>query len=67
MLRLVRVTASLAISTWGLLMAVLGIVHGVLLWIALGVAVLVAGLPLLASHPRAAARLYLSAQGPGRP
>lgn len=58
MLYAVRFVTSLAISLWGLVMALLGLVNGVLLWIVLGFAVLAVGLPLLASHPWAATRLY---------
>jgi hypothetical protein len=53
-----RFVASLIVSLWGLVMVVLGIVQGSLLWIPLGLAVLVVGLPLLASNPLATSRLY---------
>jgi hypothetical protein len=54
----IRFVASLAISVWGLTMVLLGLLHGYFLWIAIGVAVTVVGLPLLGSHPWAARRLY---------
>lgn len=58
MLWTVRFIASTVVSTWGLAMLLIGLVNGVLLWSAIGLAVMVAGLPLLAAHPWAAARLY---------
>jgi hypothetical protein len=53
-----RFATSLVISFWGLAMLLLGIVNAVLLWIVLGVVIMAVGLPFLASHPWAAARLY---------
>lgn len=58
MLRATRFATSLAISLWGLAMLLIGIFNAVFLWIVLGVVVLAVGLPFLASHPWAAARLY---------
>jgi hypothetical protein len=58
MLYATRFVTSLAIALWGLAMIVIGIINGVFLWIVLGVVVAGVGLPFLASHPRAAARLY---------
>lgn len=63
MLYLVRVVASLSIALWGLVMVLLGVVNQVDLWVPLGLAVIVAGLPLLASHPLAAGWLYPPATG----
>lgn len=55
---MIRFVASLAISIWGVAMMLLGIVQGVLLWVAIGLAVTAFGLPLLGSHPWLARRLY---------
>jgi hypothetical protein len=63
MLLATRFVTSLAISLWGLAMLLIGIVHLVFLWIVLGLVVLAVGLPFLASHPWAAARLYPSRGG----
>ena len=54
----VRFLASLALPVWGLLTVLLGIFNGLFLWIAIGLVLTVAGLPLLGSHPWAASRLY---------
>ena len=58
MLHAAQFLASLAISAWGLGMIVLGLVGGMFLWVLLGAAVSVVGIPLLASNPLAAAHLY---------
>ena len=63
----VQFLASLAIALWGLTMIVLGLVGGMALWVLLGVAVLAVGVPLLASHPWAAARLYPARLEPPTP
>lgn len=55
---LIRFIASLAIVTWGLAMVLLGVFNAFFLWIAVGLVVTGVGLPLLASHPWAASRLY---------
>ncbi len=55
---LIRFVASLAILTWGLVMVLMGILNGFFLWIAIGGAIMTVGIPLLGSHPWAAARLY---------
>jgi hypothetical protein len=47
----IRFAASLAIVIWGLAAAVLGLLRGVTLWALIGVALLVVGLPIVASHP----------------
>ena len=57
--------ASLAITAWGIAMIVLGLAGGMALWVLLGVAVSAVGVPLLASHPWAAARLYPTRARPG--
>ena len=54
----IRFVASLAISVWGLVMVLLGIAQGYFLWIAVGLVVGGIGLPLLASNPMVADRLY---------
>jgi len=58
MLNATRFATSLVISLWGLAMLVIGIVNAVFLWIVLGLVITGVGLPFLASHPWAAARLY---------
>ena len=58
MLFVFRFLASLAISIWGLMMVVLGILNAFFLWIAVGLVVTGVGLPLLGSHPWVASRLY---------
>lgn len=58
MLSVTRFIASLAISLWGVAMLLIGVVNGVPLWILLGLVVTGVGLPFLASHPAASARLY---------
>lgn len=63
MLSVTRFIASLAISLWGLGMLLIGVVNGVPLWILLGLIVTGVGLPFLASHPAASARLYPSRGG----
>lgn len=55
---MIRFVASLTILAWGLSMVVLGILNAFFLWIAVGLVVTGVGLPLLASHPWAASRLY---------
>jgi hypothetical protein len=55
---LIRFVASAAIAVWGLTMVLLGIVNGMLSWIAIGLAVTAFGAPLLASNPMLTARLY---------
>jgi hypothetical protein len=57
-LLVVRVVTSVIVSVWGLVMVLLGLGQGQLLWIPLGLAVLAVGIPLLASNPIAAPRLY---------
>lgn len=59
-MNLIRFVASAAIALWGLTMVLLGIVNGMLSWIAIGLAVTAFGAPLLASNPLLAARLYPS-------
>jgi hypothetical protein len=54
----VRFLTSLLIAAWGLAMILLGLANRVVLWVPLGLAVLIVGLPLLASNPLAARRLY---------
>jgi hypothetical protein len=63
----VQFLASLAIAAWGLTMIVLGLVGGMALWVLLGIAVLAIGVPLLASHPGAATRLYPARLEPPAP
>jgi hypothetical protein len=58
MLSVARFVTSLAISLWGLAMLLIGVVNGVPLWVLLGLVVSGVGLPFLASHPAASARLY---------
>ncbi|MEW6270483.1 MAG: hypothetical protein AB1689_14425 [Thermodesulfobacteriota bacterium] len=58
MLYAARFAASVAITVWGLLMVVLGIVNATFLWAVLGVVITAVGLPLLASHPSMTPRLY---------
>jgi len=58
MLYAARFAASVAITAWGLLMLILGIVNAVFLWVVLGVVIMAVGLPLLASHPWLTPRLY---------
>jgi hypothetical protein len=58
MLFSVRFVTSLAIFLWGIAMIALGLSEGVPSWILMGLAVAVAGAPLLASHPWATSRLY---------
>ncbi|HZR84858.1 MAG TPA: hypothetical protein VFD92_27430 [Candidatus Binatia bacterium] len=58
MLKAVRFAVSLLVALWGLVMVLLGIAQAQLLWIPLGLAVLVVGVPLLASNPLATDRLY---------
>lgn len=58
MLFAARFIASVAITVWGLLMVLLGIVNGMFLWILLGLAVTAVGLPLLGSNPWMTPRLY---------
>lgn len=55
---LIRFVASLAISTWGLVMVLMGVLNGFFLWIAIGLVVTAVGVPLLGSHPWVADRLY---------
>ncbi|MEI8359776.1 MAG: hypothetical protein WCH13_14970 [Deltaproteobacteria bacterium] len=59
-----RFVRSVAISIWGALMVLLGILNGVWLWIPIGLVVLAVGLPLLASNQRASAALYPSRNPP---
>ena len=54
----IQFIASVAIATWGLVMVALGILNEFFLWIVIGFALTGVGLPLLASHPWAASRLY---------
>ncbi len=54
----IRFIASVAISAWGLVMVLMGILNGFFEWIAVGVVVTGVGLPLLASNPLVANRLY---------
>jgi hypothetical protein len=61
MLTAVQSFTSLAILLWGLSMIMLGLFRGLVLWCAIGAAVAAVGIPLLGSHPWAAALLY-----PGR-
>lgn len=61
MMSVARSVTSLAICLWGAAMLVIGVVNAVPLWILLGLVVAAVGLPFLASHPAATARLY-----PGR-
>jgi hypothetical protein len=58
MLYAARFAASLAIALWGVAMVLIGIFNAVFLWIVLGLVVTAVGVPFLASHPWAAARLY---------
>ena len=58
MLSVTRFVASLAICLWGMAMLLIGVVNAVPMWIVLGLVVTGVGLPFLASHPAAAARLY---------
>lgn len=57
-MEILRLLGSVAVSLWGALMVLLGIVNATFLWILVGGAVLAVGLPLLASNSRAAASLY---------
>lgn len=54
----IRFIASVAISAWGLVMVLMGILNGFFEWIAVGLVVTGVGLPLLASNPLVATRLY---------
>lgn len=63
-MEVLRFLASIAVSAWGLAMILLGIVNGTFLWVLIGLPVLAVGLPLLASNPRATARLYPSRNQP---
>lgn len=58
MLDATRFATSLAITLWGVAMLLLGLINMVLLWIVLGLAITVVGLPFLAGNPWATARLY---------
>lgn len=58
MLAVVRSVASLAILLWALGVLLLGLGNGTVLWIAIGLVLLVVGVPMLGAHPRATARLY---------
>lgn len=57
-MEILRFVGSVLVSLWGALMVILGILNGTFLWSLIGLAVLVVGLPLLASNTRAAAALY---------
>jgi len=57
-MEILRFVGSVAVSLWGAVMVLLGIVNGTFLWVPIGLVVLVVGLPLLASSSRAAAHLY---------
>ena len=54
----IRFVASVAISAWGLVMVLMGILNGFFEWIAIGLVVTGVGLPLLASNPLVTTRLY---------
>ena len=56
----IRFIASIAISAWGLVMVLLGLLNGFFEWIAIGLVVTGVGLPLFASNPLVAKRLYPS-------
>jgi hypothetical protein len=58
LLTALRFFTSLAILLWGGAMIMLGLFRGELLWCAIGTAVAGVGIPLLGSHPWAAALLY---------
>jgi hypothetical protein len=63
-----RFVASIAITLWGVLTFFIGLGNANILWIALGLVLSVVGLPMLASNPWAASRLYPSRgelDGPG--
>ncbi len=57
-MEILRFVGSVAVSLWGVLMILLGILNGIFLWVLVGLVVLAVGLPLLASNSRAAAALY---------
>ncbi len=57
-LNALRFATSLVILFWGVSMIMLGMFRGVLLWCAIGIVVAGVGIPLLGSHPWAAALLY---------
>jgi len=57
-MEILRWIGSVAVSAWGILMVLIGILNGMFLWVLIGLAVLAVGLPLLASSSRAAATLY---------
>lgn len=57
-MEILRFVGSVAVSIWGAVMVLLGIVNGMFLWVLIGAVVLAVGLPLLASNSRAAATLY---------
>lgn len=58
MLNALRFLGSVTIALWGLVIVLLGLGQGELLWVPLGIAVLAVGVPLLASNPLVADRLY---------
>ena len=57
-MEILRFLGSVAVSLWGALMVLIGILNGMFLWVLIGCVVLAVGLPLLASNSRAAAALY---------
>lgn len=64
---LVRSATAALISVWGLLMILLGVVNGQILWVLLGLAVTVVGIPMLAGSPAASERLYPTGRRPPAP